>query len=92
MLLRTQSAPAFLQAALQATGLRPAPLSRDELAGLAAEASEAEKRWRTLDEEREGFRNLARGVLGGIAAAETDVALLGDRHLHHGPRHTGTAG
>lgn len=59
--------------------MQPAALSQEDWKRLVTQLKHGEATWRTLEEEREGFRDLARELLGGEAATEADVARLGDR-------------
>lgn len=83
LVLRMTLEPDFVKRAFRETGLRPAPLSPEALAQIGAEWYGKQNLWPTVAEERAGFRAMARAFLGGAAAADADVARLGERLAHY---------
>lgn len=68
----------FVQRAFRRTGLRPANLEPEQFHQITRGLRMAQKHWRTMEEEREGFRAAARALLEP-GTADSDVGRLGEQ-------------
>ena len=69
--------------ALMRAGIDPSSVSLDTLRQVSTEFETAESTWSTIDEEAEGYRDLARILISGLDVDQSKVDLVADSMFNY---------